>query len=182
MWELNTLHRAWYCKLSKITLLLQCYPHPHLFSSFTEHSPDVFFFLSGFSEEHPRSVGIISIFEWLIYRNPEDSLPETFLFLIIVPPPVFRCFATLSFLLLRVLPVGTLSSSIGSSPSSECVLTTSGGYSEGLGLGLSALSRATSIFGICTRWVIGARRSIGAGGCRSMAASECRSLRILRVD
>ncbi|KAF2560436.1 hypothetical protein F2Q70_00017641 [Brassica cretica] len=40
---------------------------------------------------------------------------------------------------------------MGSSPSSEGVLTGSGGCSEGLGLGLSALSRATSIFGICTR-------------------------------
>ncbi|KAF3539511.1 hypothetical protein F2Q69_00021679 [Brassica cretica] len=40
----------------------------------------------------------------------------------------------------RVLPLGTLSSSIGSSPSSEGVLTVSGGFSEGLGLGLSALS------------------------------------------
>ncbi|KAF2571657.1 hypothetical protein F2Q70_00003135 [Brassica cretica] len=32
---------------------------------------------------------------------------------------------------LWILPVGTLSSSIGSSPSSEGVLTGSGGYSEG---------------------------------------------------
>ncbi|KAF2570407.1 hypothetical protein F2Q70_00004112 [Brassica cretica] len=45
----------------------------------------------------------------------------------------------------------TQSSSIGSSPSSEGVLIGSGGCSEGLGLGLSTLSRATSIFGICTR-------------------------------
>ncbi|KAF3576621.1 hypothetical protein DY000_02030738 [Brassica cretica] len=61
------------------------------------------------------------------------------------------CFASFSFLLLRVLPVGTVSSSIGSSPSSEGVLTGFGRYSKGLGLGLSALSRARSIFGICTR-------------------------------
>ncbi|KAF3556694.1 hypothetical protein F2Q69_00012846 [Brassica cretica] len=61
------------------------------------------------------------------------------------------CFATFSFLLLRVLLVGTLSSSLGSSPSSEGVLTGSGRYFKGLGLGLSALSRARSIFGICTR-------------------------------
>ncbi|KAF3503519.1 hypothetical protein F2Q69_00042874 [Brassica cretica] len=132
-----------------ITLLLQCNPHPHLFSSFTEHSPDVFFFLSCFSEEHPQSVDILSLLEWLINRNPEDPLPETFLFLII--GPLFRCFATLSFLLLRVLPVETLSSSIGSSTSSEGVLMGSDGYYEGLGLGLSTLSRATSIFGICTQ-------------------------------
>ncbi|KAF3582484.1 hypothetical protein DY000_02033096 [Brassica cretica] len=51
----------------------------------------------------------------------------------------------------RVLPVETLSSSIGSSPSFEGVLTGSSGCSEGLGLGLNALSRATSIFDICTR-------------------------------
>ncbi|KAF2592809.1 hypothetical protein F2Q70_00043409 [Brassica cretica] len=40
---------------------------------------------------------------------------------------------------------------MGSSPSSEGVLIGSGGCSEGLGLGLSALTRATSIFDICTR-------------------------------
>ncbi|KAF3523388.1 hypothetical protein F2Q69_00047926 [Brassica cretica] len=40
---------------------------------------------------------------------------------------------------------------MGSSPSSEGVLTGSGGCSEGLGLGLSVLSCATSIFGIYTR-------------------------------
>ncbi|KAF2570404.1 hypothetical protein F2Q70_00004111 [Brassica cretica] len=40
---------------------------------------------------------------------------------------------------------------MGSSPSSEGVLTGSAGCSEGLGFGLSALSRATPIFGICTR-------------------------------
>ncbi|KAF3571437.1 hypothetical protein F2Q69_00059584 [Brassica cretica] len=50
-----------------------------------------------------------------------------------------------------VLPIGTLSTSIESSPSSEGILTVSGGFSEGFGLGLSALRRATSIFGICTR-------------------------------
>ncbi|KAF3514205.1 hypothetical protein F2Q69_00006644 [Brassica cretica] len=41
------------------------------------------------------------------------------------------CFATFSFRLLRVLQVGTLSSSIESSPSSEGVLTVSSGFSEG---------------------------------------------------
>ncbi|KAF3566242.1 hypothetical protein DY000_02014613 [Brassica cretica] len=55
----------------------------------------------------------------------------------------------------RVLPIGTLSMSIKSSPSSEGILTVSGGLSEGLGLSLSALRRATSIFGICTQYVIG---------------------------
>ncbi|KAF3585443.1 hypothetical protein F2Q69_00029457 [Brassica cretica] len=68
------------------------------------------------------------------------------------------CFATFSFLLLRVLPVGTLSTSIESVSSSEGVLTASGGFSEGLGLGLSALRRTTSIFGICT-WGSGAANS-----------------------
>ncbi|KAF3585221.1 hypothetical protein F2Q69_00029435 [Brassica cretica] len=51
-----------------------------------------------------------------------------------------------------VLPIGTLSTSIGSAASSECVLVASGGLSEGLGCGLSALRRATSIFGFCTRY------------------------------
>ncbi|KAF2557344.1 hypothetical protein F2Q68_00016153 [Brassica cretica] len=59
---------------------------------------------------------------------------------------------------MRVLPVGTLSSSIGSSPSSEGVLTVSGGFSEGLGVGLCALRRATSIFGICTRKILHVNR------------------------
>ena len=52
----------------------------------------------------------------------------------------------------------------------------SGGFSEGLGFGLSAFRRATSIFGICIWYVIGARRSVGAGGCRSMSISICRSI------
>ncbi|KAF2591935.1 hypothetical protein F2Q70_00039660 [Brassica cretica] len=51
----------------------------------------------------------------------------------------------------KVLPTGTLSTSIGSAASSEGVLMASGGLYEGLGCGLSALRRATSIFGICTR-------------------------------
>ncbi|KAF3485222.1 hypothetical protein F2Q69_00052133 [Brassica cretica] len=67
-----------------------------------------------------------------------------------------------------VLPVGTLSTSIGSTPSSEGVLTVSGGFSKGLGLGLSALRRATSIFGICTRR---GRRSILDDFCRSMSVA-----------
>ncbi|KAF2565465.1 hypothetical protein F2Q68_00025256 [Brassica cretica] len=53
-----------------------------------------------------------------------------------------------------VLPIGTLSISIGSAASSEGVLTAYGGLSEGLGYGLSALRRATSIFGICTQMSI----------------------------
>ncbi|KAF3568255.1 hypothetical protein DY000_02014932 [Brassica cretica] len=74
-----------------------------------------------------------------------------------------------------VLPIGTLSTSIGSAPSSEGILAVSGGFSEGLGLGLSALRRATSIFGICTWYVSGARRSMGAGelgGCGCPAANS----------
>ncbi|KAF3584201.1 hypothetical protein F2Q69_00030864 [Brassica cretica] len=54
-----------------------------------------------------------------------------------------------------VLPIGTLSTSIESPPSSEGILTVSRGFSEGLGLGLSALRRETSIFGICTRSIDG---------------------------
>ncbi|KAF3546966.1 hypothetical protein DY000_02006387 [Brassica cretica] len=59
----------------------------------------------------------------------------------------------------RVLPVETLSSSMGSSPSSEGVLIGSGGCSEGLG------HRCTSID--------------GGDGCRSILASECRSTLLL---
>ncbi|KAF2533501.1 hypothetical protein F2Q70_00029581 [Brassica cretica] len=49
-----------------------------------------------------------------------------------------------------------------STASSECALVVSGGLAEGLGYGMSALRQATSIFGICTRYVRGARRSMGA--------------------
>ncbi|KAF3569541.1 hypothetical protein DY000_02015985 [Brassica cretica] len=83
------------------------------------------------------------------------------------------CFSTFPFLFLRVHPIGTLSTSIESSPSSEGIMTVSGGFSEGLGLGLSALRRATSIFGIFTRCVIGARRLMGTGGCQSILTSIC---------
>ncbi|KAF2534547.1 hypothetical protein F2Q70_00029130 [Brassica cretica] len=60
------------------------------------------------------------------------------------------------------LPLATLSTSIGSTPSPGGVPTVSGGFSEGFGLSLSALRRATSIFGICTRMSIdgGVRMSI----------------------
>ncbi|KAF3589151.1 hypothetical protein F2Q69_00029073 [Brassica cretica] len=73
------------------------------------------------------------------------------------------CVSTFSSLFLRVLPIGTLSTSIESSPSSKGILTVSRGFSEGVGLGLSSLRRATFIFGICTRYLIGARRSMDAG-------------------
>ncbi|KAF3549737.1 hypothetical protein DY000_02006384 [Brassica cretica] len=53
---------------------------------------------------------------------------------------------------------------MGSSPSSEGVLTCSGGCFEGLGLGLSALSRATSIFGICTRIYTALRDAVDSVG------------------
>ncbi|KAF3582932.1 hypothetical protein DY000_02029549 [Brassica cretica] len=52
-----------------------------------------------------------------------------------------------------VLPIGILSTSIGSAASSEGVLMASGGLFEGLGCGLSAFRRATSVFGICT-WIL----------------------------
>ncbi|KAF2575651.1 hypothetical protein F2Q70_00003649 [Brassica cretica] len=61
--------------------------------------------------------------------------------------------SNLSFLFLKVLPIGALSTSIGSAASSECVLVVSGGLAEGLGCGLSVLRQATSIFGICTQYV-----------------------------
>ena len=90
--------------------------------------------------------------------------------------PLFKCFSTFHFLFLRVFPKGTQSISIDSSPSSEGIMTVSGGFSEGLGLGLSAFRRAISIFGICTRYIIGTRRPVGAGGCRSMSSSIYRSI------
>ncbi|KAF3509303.1 hypothetical protein F2Q69_00005996 [Brassica cretica] len=61
------------------------------------------------------------------------------------------CLAIFSFIFLKVLPKGALSTSKGSVASSECVLVDSGGLAEGLGCGLSELRRATYIFGICTR-------------------------------
>ncbi|KAF3583674.1 hypothetical protein F2Q69_00030763 [Brassica cretica] len=66
-----------------------------------------------------------------------------------------------------------LSTSIGSGASSECVLVVSGGLAKGFGCGLSALIHALSIFGICTRNVRGAHRSMGTGGCRSTVVSCC---------
>ncbi|KAF3538015.1 hypothetical protein F2Q69_00023156 [Brassica cretica] len=39
---------------------------------------------------------------------------------------------------------------------------------------MSALRRATSIFGICTQYVRGERRSMGAGGSQSIAFTLCR--------
>ncbi|KAF3533528.1 hypothetical protein DY000_02040286 [Brassica cretica] len=75
------------------------------------------------------------------------------------------------FLFRKVLPIGTLSTSISHAASSERVLVISGGLAEGLGCGLCALRRATSIFGICTRYFRCARRSMGAEGCRLMAVS-----------
>ncbi|KAF2555667.1 hypothetical protein F2Q68_00016907 [Brassica cretica] len=75
----------------------------------------------------------------------------------------------------EVLPIGALSTSIGFGASSECVLVVSGGLAEGFGCGLSALIRALSIFGICTRNVRGAHRSMGTGGCRSAVVSCCQS-------
>ncbi|KAF3587230.1 hypothetical protein F2Q69_00029983 [Brassica cretica] len=89
---------------------------------------------------------------------------------------LFRCLATFSFFFLNVLPIGALSNSIGAVASSECVLVVPGGLAEGLGCGLSALIRAMSIFGNYTRYVRGARRSMGAGVCRSMAVSSIDAL------
>ncbi|KAF2551462.1 hypothetical protein F2Q68_00036194 [Brassica cretica] len=89
---------------------------------------------------------------------------------------LFRCLATFPFLFLKVLPIGALSTSIGSAASSECVLVVFGGLAEGLDCGLGALRRAMSIFGICTQYVRGERRSMGAGGCRSMVVSSIDAL------
>ncbi|KAF3555217.1 hypothetical protein F2Q69_00012605 [Brassica cretica] len=82
----------------------------------------------------------------------------------------------------RVLLIGTLSTSIESSPSSEGILTVSGGLSKGLGLGLSSFRRATSIFGICTQYLIGARQSMDARGFRSMSTSVCQSIILLALQ
>ncbi|KAF2591216.1 hypothetical protein F2Q70_00038361 [Brassica cretica] len=53
---------------------------------------------------------------------------------------------------------------MGSSPSSEGVLTGSSGCSDGLGLALSALSRATSIFSICSRIFTGLQDAVDSVG------------------
>ncbi|KAF3566215.1 hypothetical protein DY000_02014957 [Brassica cretica] len=75
-----------------------------------------------------------------------------------------------------VLPIGALSTSIGSGASSGCLLVVSGRLAEGSDCGMCALIRAMSIFGNCTRNVRGAHRSMGAGGCRSVAVSRYRSM------
>ncbi|KAF3486123.1 hypothetical protein F2Q69_00052668 [Brassica cretica] len=64
---------------------------------------------------------------------------------------IYGCLATFPFLFLKFLPIGAISTFIGSAASSDCVLVVYGGLAEGLGCGLSALRRATPIFCICTR-------------------------------
>ncbi|KAF3549997.1 hypothetical protein DY000_02007328 [Brassica cretica] len=93
---------------------------------------------------------------------------------------LFICLATFSFLFLKVLPIGALSTSIGSGASYECVLLVSGGLAKGLGCGLSAVIRAMSIFDNCTRYMRCAHRSMGDEVCRSVAVSRCRSMAVSR--
>ncbi|KAF3589156.1 hypothetical protein F2Q69_00029079 [Brassica cretica] len=71
-----------------------------------------------------------------------------------------------------VLPIGALSTFIGYAASSECALVVSGGLAEGLGCGMSALRRATSIFGICTRSPFSSRTRI------KVATMSCSSVSI----
>ena len=115
-----------------------------------EHSPNVIFSLIGLSEEHPQSVGKVGLLEFSsgILKTLLRKLSISFSL-----APLFRCLATFSFLFLKVLPIGALSTSIGSAASSECVLVVSGGLAEGLGCSQSVLRQATSIFGICTQYV-----------------------------
>ena len=158
MWIFNTLHQTWYCKLPRTTLLLQYNHILHLFSDLMEHSPNVIFSLIGLSEEHPQSVGKVGLLEFSsgILKTLLRKLSISFSL-----APLFRCLATFSFLFLKVLPIGALSTSIGSGVSSECVLVVFGGLAKGFGCALSALICALSIFGICTQNVRGARRLMG---------------------
>ncbi|KAF3566602.1 hypothetical protein DY000_02014346 [Brassica cretica] len=79
-------------------------------------------------------------------------------------------FQHFSFLFLRVLPLGTLSSSIGSSPTSEGVLTVSGGYSEGIG---GCQSMASSECGLMLLLSCRSIRTLtGLGGCGCFAANS----------
>ncbi|KAG5378261.1 hypothetical protein IGI04_026103 [Brassica rapa subsp. trilocularis] len=158
MSELNTRHQTWYCKLPRITPLLQCNPILHLISCFVEHSPNVLFSFLGLSEEHPQYVGEVDFLEWFLQWNPKESLKK------IQPLP----FSSSIF-----SPIRFLSTCIGSGASSECVLVVSGGSAEGFGL--SAMIRAILIFGNCTRNVRGNRRSMGTGGlggCGCLAAKS----------
>ncbi|KAG5410586.1 hypothetical protein IGI04_006905, partial [Brassica rapa subsp. trilocularis] len=167
---ITILHlKIWYCTLPRITFLLQCDPIFHLFSDLMEHSPNVLFSLLVLFEEHPQFVGKVGLLEWTLLRKLSITFSLAHL---------FRFFATFLFLFLKVLPIGILSTSIGSGASSEYVLVVSGGLAEGFNCDLSALIRALSIFGICTRNVRGARRSMGIGGFRSTTVSVCRSMLI----
>ena len=67
---INASYQAWYYKLSRTTLLLQCNPLSHLLSDLVEHSPNVFFSLIGVSEEHPQPVGKVNLLKWLIFWDP----------------------------------------------------------------------------------------------------------------
>ncbi|KAF3562247.1 hypothetical protein DY000_02014978 [Brassica cretica] len=145
--ELNTLHQTWYCKLPRITLPLQCNPIIYLIYGLMEHSPNVLFSFFGLSEEHPQSLGQVGFLEWFLQWNPEDSLKK------------------IVHLLLISSLLQMLSNLFLSLP-----------QAEGFGGGLSALTRAMSIFGNCTRNVRGARRSMGAGCCQSVVVSCCRSM------
>ncbi|WZZ78686.1 hypothetical protein YC2023_099258 [Brassica napus] len=112
MWELNPLHRTWYCKLPRITLLLQCNPILHLFSGLIEHSPNVLLSLHGLSEDiHSPWVKYVSSngFSSEILKTLFQKLSSFFSL-----APLFRCLATFFFLLLKVLLIGALSTSIGS--------------------------------------------------------------------
>ncbi|KAG5410666.1 hypothetical protein IGI04_006985 [Brassica rapa subsp. trilocularis] len=116
---------------------------------FTYMCNHILHLVSGLFEEHPQYVGILKTLFWKF--SISFSLAA-----------LFRCLATFPFLFLKVLPIGALSTSIGSAASSESVMVVFGGLAEDLGCGMSALRQGTSIFGIYTRYVRGVRRSMGA--------------------
>ncbi|KAF3588410.1 hypothetical protein F2Q69_00029624 [Brassica cretica] len=90
--------------------------------------------LLGLSEEHPQSFGKVSFLEWFLQWNPKDTLKK------------------IVHLHLISSPLQMLRNLFLSFP-----------QAEGFGCGMSALIRAMSIFGKCTRNVRGACRSMGAG-------------------
>ncbi|KAF3508086.1 hypothetical protein F2Q69_00007022 [Brassica cretica] len=67
---IDSSYQAWYYKISRITLLLQCNSLPHLLSDLMGHSLNVLFSLLGLSEEHPQPVGKLSLLKWLIHWDP----------------------------------------------------------------------------------------------------------------
>ncbi|WZZ60325.1 hypothetical protein YC2023_060432 [Brassica napus] len=86
MEKFNTLDYAWYCKLSRITLLCQCDHVFHLLSDLMKHSPNVLLIYLCFSEEHPQPVCEVSFIKSFFDWDSEDSFSETIYLLIVSFP------------------------------------------------------------------------------------------------